>query len=479
MSKHFVAALLSLPLILQIFNNCSAQDTDIKITVLSISPPIAEIRGRAGNSSAKRNFSITRDYAGFPNLADRVSDVHLEDKAGKAVAFKQFVAGEYVAADDFVEWSYKIDLTPQKRPAASAHISWIATDNGLLFLDDILPLAVIKNCSTSKIKIELPDGWTALGNGNMDIPCAEQAVYFLAKKYRQFSVDAKTPIDLVIAGQWKFTDEQAGGFVKEIFDEYAKVFGDVPKRRPRVYIVPFPVSVGPENWEADTRGGSVTILSSDMPFATQSLQRLHEQLRHEMFHLWMPNSVSLTGNYDWFYEGFALYESLRLGVKLNRLRFDDYLDTLGRAMTLDAAITGRPSLIEASKSRVSGNDTLLYARGMLIAFLTDMKMVSGSGGRRSVEDLLRTIYEKYRDPNNHADGNQAILDAIGDADIKRCVETSDAIDWSSILKSVGIEKLDQPGSSVLKVVKNPGGSQKKLLDKLGYNNWRNSSIGPK
>jgi len=101
MSKHFAAAFLALLLILQIFNNCSAQETDVNITVRSISPPIAEIRGRQAQSSVQKNFSILRDYAGFSGLADRISDIRLEGKTGNPVAFKQFIAGEYVTAGEF------------------------------------------------------------------------------------------------------------------------------------------------------------------------------------------------------------------------------------------------------------------------------------------------------------------------------------------------------------------------------------------
>src|SRR5438270_12799831 len=102
MSKQFAAAFLALPLILQIFNNCFAQETDVKITVRSISPPIAEIRDRNTKSSDQKNFSLTRDYAGFSNLADRLSDIRLEDQDRKPVAFKQFIPGEYVAVRDYV-----------------------------------------------------------------------------------------------------------------------------------------------------------------------------------------------------------------------------------------------------------------------------------------------------------------------------------------------------------------------------------------
>ena len=41
--------------------------------------------------------------------------------------YKTFIAGEYVAERGYRpwKWSYDIDLTPLKNPAAMAHVSWI------------------------------------------------------------------------------------------------------------------------------------------------------------------------------------------------------------------------------------------------------------------------------------------------------------------------------------------------------------------
>jgi predicted metalloprotease with PDZ domain len=148
-------------------------------------------------------------------------------------------------------------------------------------------------------------------------------------------------------------------------------------------------------------------------------------------------------------------------------------------MTIDAALPAGRSLIGASNSRANGNDTILYARGMLIAFLGDLKMLVRSGGKRDFSELLRSIFDRYKDPTNETDGNAAVLSAIGGDDIKRNVETGAPIDWATALRPIGIEKVDQLGSSFLRATSNPSSSQKKLLDKLGYNNWRKTSVRPK
>ncbi|MGQ0543343.1 MAG: hypothetical protein ACT4O9_16095, partial [Blastocatellia bacterium] len=229
----------------------------------------------------------------------------------------------------------------------------------------------------------------------------------------------------------------------------------------------------PGNWEAETRGSNVTIISSDMPFKSQSLQRLHEQLRHELFHLWIPNGVNLSGNYDWFYEGFALYTSLKIGVLTGRIRFEDFLDTLLRAHTIDNFQTSRTSLIDLSGSRLSGANTTVYARGMLVAFLCDIEILKRSRGKLDVWTTVSTIYEKHRLPAQSTDGNEAVIALIGLPDItNRYVKGAEKIDWRTNLKDAGIESDENAGRTELKVTAKPNGRQKDLLEKLGYNAWR-------
>jgi predicted metalloprotease with PDZ domain len=240
----------------------------------------------------------------------------------------------------------------------------------------------------------------------------------------------------------------------------------------------FPVTTPPGTWEAETRGSNVIIISSDMPFRTQSLQRLHEQLRHEIFHLWIPNNVNLTGNYDWFYEGFALYQSLKLAVAVNQIRFEDFLDTLSRAHTVDSAYTQRPSLIDASRTRFSGTNTQVYARGMLVAFLTDLALMEKS--RSSVDDLLRVIYQKHRKPATPADGNDVVIrlmkaNSALEPIVSKYITGKEVINWKSELAAAGIEDNDPGPLTTLRVSEKLSGRQKTRLDKLGYNNWRKLS----
>lgn len=483
MSKYSTLILpffLALPLILQLFNNCNGQDIDVVISIRSSTSTVAEISGRfSPTAKPTPNFSILREYAGFAGLAERVSDLSLEDAAGNPVAYRQHVPGEYVTAGNFVSWCYRVDLRPNKRPAAVAHTSWVGPDEGLLFLKDLLPRIASGNRPvTGKIKLQLPEGWMAAGGrSTFEVSDIERFVIFVGKNLRERRVNAGDIIFRTVStGEWKFSEAESADFATEIYGEYRKMFGAAPASEAQIFLLHFPQNVGPGEWEADTRGSTVTTVSSDMPFRTQSIQRLHEQLRHEIFHLWLPNAVNLTGSYDWFYEGFALYQALKTGVMLNRLTFDNFLDTLSSAYMIDSSMSNRRSLIELSANRASGGDTLIYARGMLIAFLVDVELLQQSHGKRDASTLLRSIFEKYRDPNRAFEGNRAVLDAIANPEINRYVNGSDAIDWRDELQVVGIEAVTENSVTTLKIVRKPSGRQRELLDKLGYNNWRKLPI---
>ena len=472
---------------LQIFTNARAQDIDVRLKITVESHVSADIRGNfALNNQRKipRNLWFLDEYAGISGLTNRLSIVYIYDNQGYLIARKRFTAAERVSSIEIGGFGYSVGLTPFANASAAAHVSWVNGDGGLLLLDDLLPQSVGK---TANVKIEMPAGWKVFttesesGPNVFDVSDVEKAVFYIGSHIREQQVRAgNSPLKLLISGEWLFSDKDAAAMVESIFGEYDRLFGRLPRSALRVWISKFPIPVGVGNWEADSRGGSVTIVSSDMPFKAQSLQRLHEQLRHEIFHLWIPNGVNLSGNYDWFYEGFALYQSLKTGVAVNRIRFDDFLDTLSRAYEIDSMQAKKLSLIDASKNRWNGSNTQIYARGMLVAFLCDLALLEKSKGKISVSSLLREIFERHRPPNPSRDGNSAIIAILREhrelnAIVDSYILGAEPIEWMALIKSAGIEADINHQLTKLKVTAKPTGRQKDLLDKLGYNNWRKLS----
>jgi hypothetical protein len=487
MSKHFGAAawlFAALLLILQFYNNSLAQAIDATFTIRRSQPQILQIKGKLDQITGIRHLTLLREYAGIQDLAEKASDISLVDSTGDRVAFKKFQPGEYEAERDFASFEYTAALDPHKSAASAGHISWLNGNGGILFLHDLMPQMPARLGSVAaRIRFELPPGWKAVGGrevgpGELEFPHVENGVVFVGPDIRikQATVGG-IKLMTAVTGNWNFADDELERIEQEVFEANRKLFGGTPANEALLILSKFPKSVPPGNWEGDTRGSTVTIVSSDMPFKTQSIQRLHEQLRHEIFHLWIPNGVNLTSSYDWFYEGFALYESLRTAVALNRIRFDDLLDTLARAHSIDTLQSQRPSLIEASKSRWDGTNTQVYARGMLVAFLCDLAIMQRGKGWTSVDDLVRSVYQTYHNAPEPRDGTDAVLSIMRSrpelsAIVDRYIRGKETINWENELRLAGIESTSANFNTTLKVVAKPSGRQKALLDKLGYNNWR-------
>ena len=350
-------------------------------------------------------------------------------------------------------------------------------------LNDLLPQWENGQPVSAKITFEIPNNWrvstseTRIGENAFNVRDIENAIFLIGKNWREKAAQIdKTDLNLSTAGEWQFSDDEALQMTASILEEHRKIFGEIPTAKTQIFLLPFPqTQVSNERWRAETRGSTVVLSSGVSPFKSQALQRLHEQLRHELFHLWIPNALALSGNYDWFYEGFTVYQALRTGVWMNQIRFEDYLNTLSRAY--DLSQNQNASLIEISNRRWTGASGSVYAKGMIVAFLCDATLLRESKGKDSLTKIFRLIYQKHRVPNPAQNGNTAILSVLKSYPelrpiVQNYIEGKTKIDWQEELNSFGIEAVKKDFETELKVMSKLSRQQKDLLDKLGYNQWR-------
>lgn len=463
-------------LILQFFTFAGAQDVETTISIKD--PPKAGVSGQFLRRELFRpmdSFELIRAFVGGTGVTGRLLELRGRDESSQTI-FHALPGSMLSSSSAKVQnWDARFSFDSFVLPGA-ANVSWLSKDGGIIMLDDLLPQPT--SSLRAQVDLDLPPRWKAYSAESSDTRSryvfsnAEKGIIVVGPNWREHNADK---LRLLILGEWNFTDEDVIRFSDSLLADYGRLFGTVQGRKPMVVIARSPASVMSGNWEADARGSTITILSSDMPFPNQSLQRLHEQLRHEIFHLWIPNGVNLTGNYDWFYEGFALYQSLKLGVGVNRIRFDDYLDTLSRAYAIDARQSVKTTMIESSRNRWNGSNTDVYARGMLVAFLCDLAMLDASKGKRSTNELLREIYSKHSGNAKPEDGNVAILALMKRHPeltpiTERYVTGAEKLDWAELIKAAGIEAEAKSGR--LSVSAKLSGRQRDLLDKLGYNSWR-------
>jgi hypothetical protein len=464
----------------------AAQDIAVQLKISSNST-LVEVEG---TYLSKNRFKYPRNvsFTGFPSTVDhdveRISGLQLFDENDQAVPTRKLNSREYLAEADVKKLKYAIDIKPTGNFTDKAHVSWVERGNGIIMLRDLLPeiVSVDGKSLSAVIRISLPLNWTVNSSimptksGEFEVSDFEKSIFVIGNSWRKHRVAVgEINVNLEIFGEWQFADEEAVKLIAEVLPELKQSFGEYPGKEFQIILIPLQNKFG--RWEAETRGNSVTIVSGDMMFKKPSIQRLHEQLRHEMLHLWIPNRLTLTGNYDWFYEGFSIYQSLRIGVAMNRLSFDNFLETIADAYRISNSNALQISLINSSKATASGMNRQVYAKGMVVAFLCDIAILSKSGGKRSVSDIFSKVYRKHRLPNASQDGNIAILNILGEypelrSIVQNYIEGEKAIDLREYLDLLGIEEKSAESSVQLKVLPKLKGRQKDLLDSLGYNEWR-------
>lgn len=418
---------------------------------------IAEVFGGKG-ATLPRRLEFAGSKAGFVIGASRVISVRArlgsDDVPVKRIGPLEFsVEGDY--SHLFVE-----QVLPEPVSVDEAVFrSWSSRGVSLIFLEDLLPNLSVGTGPVA-VRTEVACGAAGTSMRIADFGDHRDAVLLTGGSSDRF------------AGPWPFPDSDADAMASDILGRYSKdVFGtSAPPAR--FLFVRLPVEkFGRDRWAAQTVGSTVVIVSSGTQFPSQEKQRLHEQLRHEVFHLWFPRLAGLSGSYDWFYEGFALYESLKFAVHSNRITFDDFLATLGGAYGTALREVPLP-LLSISEDRFVGGERQLYAKGMLTAFFTDVAILEASGGRKSSSDLVREIFDAAV-RSRGADAKGLILRAYAKNQELRPVADSfitgsSALSSGDYLGRAGLRWSDGRISTVEK----PSRTQKRMLDDLGYNAWR-------
>ncbi|HEV2799336.1 MAG TPA: hypothetical protein VGW12_02505 [Pyrinomonadaceae bacterium] len=448
-----------------------------RISVVSVTPP--RVRVEAERAQGSKSWSFRSAYAGLNNLGERIENLSLTDARGVEVVARKLAPGEYAAEREATKISYELKLDAPRNTNDAAHASWLTAVRGVLMPGDLLPLPATR----AKLILTLPPDWkvatleTRNGEGQFEIEDAESSVFFVGSDLRLTQANAGgLKFTYATAGEWAFADQDVAAVVRDIVERHARTTGSIPRRSALVVLAPFPQTADASRWSAETRGGTVFFLSGRANSKAAGLARLSVPLAHEIFHLWIPNALNLSGDYAWFYEGFTVYQSTRVSVELGYLTFQDYLDSLARAYDnyLAQREQDRLSLVEASARRWSDGGSLVYHKGMLVAALYDLNVKWNSRGKHGLEDVYRTLFRQRRTGADRPDGNATVIAALnsvaGGSDLsKRYVESTGALDLTEALNTFGL-KLERFGARTrIRVVDAPTRAQRDLLRGMGYN----------
>lgn len=455
-----------------------AQSLKVRITVTSVSPArvLVEAEGPLTDTWSFRNI-----YAGISGLGHRVESLKAV-AAGHEVSVRNLAPGEFRSSGEVATFSYETQLDERSRLAELSHVSWINQERGLLMLADLLPRLGRKSLGPSPVTIEfrLPSGWTVASallpdrNQQYTVANIDGAVFYIGRELRETRVRvASMDLALVTSGDWAFADSDALKLAGKIVKEHAKLTRHQLGGRSVVLLAPFNGVVGPERWTADTRGATVVLLMGRNASGRALLARLGVVLAHELFHLWVPNGLALEGDYDWFFEGFTLYQALFTCLRLNLIKFDDYLDTMARVYDSFRSQPDhdRLSLIEASEQRWTAAPSFVYDKGMLVAFIHDLLLRQLTRNAASGADIYRQLFRAGATGPGNA--NEVIIAILNQPPgmkqfFERYVQNPGDIAIDATLAPYGLRVETRDFRTRILINKELTVEQSKLLRSLGY-----------
>ena len=410
-------------------------------------------------------------YASALGIAERVERVQAFEKSGLGVTVQKITVGTFQSDLPATKLSYSVNLD-QAVSNGTPHVSWLADDRGYLMLADLLPA----NFERVSMRFNLPAGWrvessiAADEKGEFPVSDPVKAVFFVGSSLRKTSTNVGgMDLALVLTDKWPFKDADAVKIAAKVMQKYVEMTGFRLPARSTVMITPPPFDAPMNKWWAETRGSTVALLLENR--GDKLREHLTIVLTHELLHLWVPNSLYLEGDYDWFFEGFTLYIALRMALELDVIKFKGFLDTLAGAYVSYRAHPDDSSLLEASERRWTTGGSKVYVKGMLVAFLYDLLIRKESGGRMKLEDRYRELFNRRL--AEQSQGNEVIIGVLGSSPAmvdftKSYIENAQKLDFERLLPAYGLQLEASDKGSKLRVSRELSPEQRQLLRSLGY-----------
>jgi len=279
------------------------------------------------------------------------------------------------------------------------------------------------------------------------------------------------PHELVVWGRGDFEGRRVVPDVARIGEALAAVFGELPFKD-RYLLLLYLNDKG--------RGGlehrrSAALLVPRFAFVQKTAYEDFLLLvAHEYFHLWNVKRVRPAAftPYDWTRENYtrllwamegltSTYEVLALR-RAGLITPQRFLEIWGERLTTLQRTPGRlrtplsqasyDSWIKHYRPDESTPNTTVsyYLKGSVVGFLLDLELRRRSGGKRSLDDLLRLLFERHgRPPGLPEDGvEKAALELVPGLEgwFDRALRSAEELDLDGAMSGVGLRAVVRPAT---------------------------------
>lgn len=279
------------------------------------------------------------------------------------------------------------------------------------------------------------------------------------------------PHDIVISGQHDADMKRLSRDLKTLCETQIAFWGDAPMER-YVFLV---LAVGDGYGGLEHRASTSLITNRNdlprpgTPAADENYRTFLGLCSHEYFHTWNVKRIKPEAftpydldreNYTrllWAFEGITSYYDDLMLVRSGLISRDAYLELLGKTITRVQRGSGRHKQSVADSSfdawtkfyRQDENApnaiVSYYAKGSLIALCLDLLMRQKTGGRKSLDHLMRILWKRYGRTGKGVpeDGVEQIAEQISGLKLgrffERAVHGTEALPLSQLLKEVGVD----------------------------------------
>lgn len=245
--------------------------------------------------------------------------------------------------------------------------------------------------------------------------------------------------------------------IKKIVGETVILFGSTPYRHYDFLLVD-------GIYGSLEHANSVTI-GAPAAELTDRLQDIYEQLAHEFFHTWNLVNIEPAGYTDlnygpqerseglWFSEGWTMFYAdllvRRVGLPCEDSTRMAHLSNLIRRYYADTGNTiFSPAAVSLASNAPPGElrdyEASTHVQGELLGALLDLVIRTNTGGRHSLDDVMRLMYQRFggRSGFYARDVEQAVSDAGGGGGVHaffdRYVYQGKALDFDPWLRLLGL-----------------------------------------
>jgi len=243
--------------------------------------------------------------------------------------------------------------------------------------------------------------------------------------------------------------------LRKIIAAEIRIMGDTPYRQFTVFF----------HWRPDLEYGGGMEFGQDiiMNIGKDWMEDLPDDVSgtfaHELFHAWNAIAMYPRGfdrwdygrenytNLMWFQEGvtsyYAVLAMVRGGVRPNR-----FFDMLSNAVTTFEGQNGRGFISLADASVADWIDPIesidFYSSGEVVGFLLDCQIRRATHGEHSLDDAMRLLYKRSRQPGYAGYDEAELVRAVNTVAgrdfgpfLRALVDTNRAIDYNAVLQGLG------------------------------------------